>query len=51
VVSRGFELEDAQTGMPTYVNGRPIRRQRLQNEDQVQIGSTVFLFQERRRQA
>jgi hypothetical protein len=51
LVPGGFELEDLGSGLPTYVNGQPIRRRRLKNDDQIQVGSTVFLFQERRRQS
>jgi hypothetical protein len=47
-VAGGFDLEDLQGGSGTFVNGRAVSRTRLRNNDQVQIGSTVFSFQEKR---
>lgn len=46
-VSGGFEIENLPLGGPTLVNGRPVNRQRLRQGDRVQVGRTVFLFQER----
>lgn len=48
VVAGGFEVEDLPLGDSTMVNGRPIQRTRLRQGDRVQIGSTVFVFQEKR---
>ena len=46
-VRGGDEIEDLQSPTGTFVNGRPILRGRLRNNDQVQIGTTVFQFQEK----
>lgn len=43
----GYVIEDLGTGSRTYLNGRPVRRARLRNNDRVQIGSTAFTFHER----
>lgn len=48
-VGRGFEIESLHPGGATFVNGQPILRARLRNGDQVQIGSTAFVFQEKER--
>jgi hypothetical protein len=45
----GFELEDFGSATGTRVNGRPVKRRRLRGGDQVQIGSTCLLFQEKAR--
>jgi hypothetical protein len=45
----GFELEDLGSATGTRVNGRPVKRRRLRSGDQVQIGSTCLLFQEKAR--
>jgi pSer/pThr/pTyr-binding forkhead associated (FHA) protein len=45
----GFELEDLGSATGTRVNGKSVKRRRLRNGDQVQIGSTCFLFQEKAR--
>jgi hypothetical protein len=50
-VRGGFELEDLDSATGTRVNGRPVKRVRLRNGDQVQIGSTGFIFRERARTA
>ena len=44
----GFELEDLPLGAPTVVNGRPTKRARLRHGDRISIGSTTFLFQEKK---
>jgi hypothetical protein len=44
---QGYELTDLQSQHGTIVNGSRIKRTRLKHNDQIQIGSTVFLFQER----
>jgi Inner membrane component of T3SS, cytoplasmic domain len=49
LVPGGFEIEDLNSGTGTFVNGMPITRVRLRNGDQVQIGSTCFVFQEKAR--
>lgn len=51
IVRGGFEIEDLPLGGPTYVNGRPVVRQRLRHNDQIQIGATALLFQEKSRPA
>jgi hypothetical protein len=50
-VRGGFELEDLGSTTGTRVNGRSVKRVRLRNGDQVQIGSTGFIFRERARTA
>jgi hypothetical protein len=47
IVQGGFELEDLPLGAATLINGRPAARTRLRNGDQLQIGGTRFLFQEK----
>ena len=46
-IAGGFELEDLGSPTGTLVNGKAIRRTRLRNNDQIQIGMTTFLFQEK----
>jgi hypothetical protein len=46
-VPQGYEIEDLGTTNGTLVNGSPIRRARLRNNDQIQIGGTTFCFQEK----
>ena len=48
-VAGGYELEDLQSGTGTLVNSRPVSRVRLRNNDQVQVGATILLFQEKER--
>jgi hypothetical protein len=40
----GYELEDRAGAGRTLVNGRPVRRARLESGDQVRIGRTVLSF-------
>ena len=47
IIGNGYELEDLPLGARTYVNGKPIARQRLHNGDKISVGGTVFYFQER----
>ena len=47
IVPGGYELEDLPLGAATQINGRTVTRHRLKSGDQVQIGGTRFLFQER----
>jgi hypothetical protein len=47
IVQGGFELEDLPLGAATLINGRTVTRTRLKNGDQLQIGGTRFLFQEK----
>ncbi len=46
IYNRGgrFELEDTNTPDGTYINGIPIKRQILQNGDQIVLGKTVLEF-------
>jgi hypothetical protein len=46
-----IEIEDLPLGAPTYINRQPIARQRLRNGDQILIGTTTFLFQEKTRES
>lgn len=48
-VPGGYEIEDLQSPSGTFVNGQSAARTRLRNNDQVQIGATVFQFQEKAR--
>jgi pSer/pThr/pTyr-binding forkhead associated (FHA) protein len=43
----GYELQDLGTSTGTFLNGNRVTRSRLRNNDRIQIGSTVFLFQEK----
>ena len=47
LVPHGFELQHLGAIGTTLVNGTPISRVRLKNNDQVQIGDTTFSFQEK----
>lgn len=47
IVGNGYELEDLPLGTRTYVNGKPVTRQRLRTGDRIQIGHTQFFFRER----
>jgi hypothetical protein len=49
IVGNGYELEDLPLGTMTYVNGKPVKRQRLRPGDEIQVGKTRFHFQERRK--
>lgn len=49
VVGRSFEIESLHHATGTFVNGQPISRTRLSQGDQVQIGGTAFVFQEKDR--
>lgn len=44
-----IEIEDLPLGATTLVNGAPITRRLLRDGDQIRIGGTAFLFQERTR--
>jgi len=46
ITNRGgrFEIEDCQTPDGTYVNGIPVRRNLLQDGDQIVLGKTVLEF-------
>jgi Ca-activated chloride channel family protein len=46
IYNRGgrFEIEDCNTPDGTYVNGIPVKRQVLQNGDQIVLGKTVLEF-------
>jgi len=46
-VPQGYEIQDLGTTTGTFVNGSPVSRVRLRNNDQVQIGGTTFSFQEK----
>ncbi len=47
IIPGGYELENLPLGTPTYINGKPIARQRLKAGDRIQVGQTQFFFQER----
>lgn len=47
LVPGGVELEDLPLGTQTLVNKQPVSRVRLRNGDQITIGSSMFLFQEK----
>lgn len=44
VLGEGYELESVSAGAPAEVNGRPVRRARLEPGDQIRIGKTVLAF-------
>jgi hypothetical protein len=48
-VPGGYEIQDLGFPAGTFVNGRPVARTRLRNNDQIQIGGTTFQFQEKTR--
>lgn len=43
----GYELTDLNTPSGTLVNGKQVSKVRLRHNDQIQIGATTLLFQER----
>jgi len=48
VVRGGYEIEDLNDESQTFVNGEPVIRARVRNGDEIQIGSSSFVFQERK---
>ena len=50
IIPGGFEIEDLPLGQDTFVNGKPVKRQRLRHGDQVRIGATTLIFQEKQRE-
>jgi hypothetical protein len=50
VLEGRIEIEDLPLGAPTYINRDPVSRHKLRHGDQIQIGSTIFLFQEKIRE-
>lgn len=46
-VAEYFEIEDQATDSGTGVAGRPVKRQRLQDRDRIQIGETLLEFRVR----
>jgi hypothetical protein len=51
LVNGRIEIEDLPLGAPTYINREPIHRQKLRHGDQIMIGATAFLYQEKIREA
>ena len=51
IVPGGIEIEDLPLGAPTLVNGKPVARIRLHHGDEIAIGATRFLFQEKARRS
>jgi len=49
LVPGGIEIEDLPLGSQTLVNGKPVSRIRLHHDDEIAIGATRFLFQEKAR--
>ena len=49
LVHGGVDIEDLPLGTQTFVNGLPVTRARLHNGDQITIGASMFLFQEKTR--
>jgi hypothetical protein len=47
IVGKTYEIEDLPLGTRTYVNDKPVSRQRLKNGDKIRVGNTQFFFQER----
>jgi hypothetical protein len=50
LINGRIEIEDLPLGGPTLVNSLPIARRSLRQGDQITIGATKFLFQEKVRQ-
>jgi len=50
VLQGRIEIEDLPLGAPTYINREPVFRHKLRHGDQIGIGSTIFLFQEKIRE-
>jgi hypothetical protein len=46
-VGNGYELVQSRSDAPAMVNSLPVRRRRLVSGDQVVIGDTILLFEER----
>jgi hypothetical protein len=44
VIGEGYEIEDRNPTPRTFLNGRPVRRARLAQGDQLRIGKTVLAF-------
>jgi hypothetical protein len=51
IVPGGFELENLPLGSDTTINGKPVTRVRLRAGDQIRVGTTSFIFQEKTREA
>lgn len=51
LVNGRIEIEDLPLGAPTYINREAVYRQKLRHGDQILIGSTEFLYQEKVREA
>jgi hypothetical protein len=51
MVPGGFELENLPLGTDTVINGKPVSRVRLRSGDEIQVGMTRFMFQEKTRTA
>jgi hypothetical protein len=49
MTGNGFEIEDMHSGNGTLINGSAVARRRLRNNDQIQIGGTTMVFQEKDR--
>ena len=47
LVPGGIELEDLPLGQASIVNGHPVTRTRLNHGDEISVGATTFLFQEK----
>ena len=47
-VGENYEIEHLALDAPAYVNGSKYRRQRLHHGDQIVLGRTVFVFQQRK---
>jgi hypothetical protein len=49
IVPGGFEIENLPLGGETKINGKPVNRTRLRAGDEIQVGMTTFVFQEKTR--
>ncbi len=47
IMRDGYEIEDRNSRAGTLVNRQPIKRERLQNGDEIQIGKACFIYSER----
>jgi len=51
IIRDGYEIEDMNTSSGTLVNRRKVRRQKLANGDEIQIGETKFIYSEKEKKS
>jgi len=47
IVRDGYEIEDKNTKSGTFINGQKIKRKRLKNGDEIQLGETRLVYSEK----